>query len=217
MVEECPRDQIVDRAIQPAGSTAIVETYTDGVMITIPAFGLRQLAHDRPLAVVVVAVGIVVIIAGVAAFSHAAVIPQGLFDPVSFKRSMLTLAPALVLSLAVADALSRRACLAVRDGVLTVRWSIFLFLTRRRSWPCDELEAVRAVSKIGSSDTGRAWRQYLEIQSRGHRNFAQVRLLDWREKDELEWIATILRRSFRPSATAARAKATGDGCEDETA
>ena len=208
VVEECPRDVIVDREVQPRESTAILEHSGDGLTITIPPFGLRRIVEDRGVA------SILVIIAGMsawfAAYAPQAVARDGLFGLFSFKGSMLTVPPALVLTLILAGVLSRRAELSVRNGVLTVRSSILVF-TRRRTWRHDELADVRAVSTLGSSDTGPEWRQNLELQLGGCRASTPVHLLSWREKAELEWIATTLRRSLRASAMQIKFKKSGKG------
>ena len=212
VVEECPRDVIVDRDLQPRQSTAILERSGDQVTITIPPFGLRRLVEDRGAASVLLITG--GFSAWFALYAPQAVAVDGLFGLFSFKGSILTLPPVLVLTLVLAHVLSRRAELSVRKGVLTVRSSILLF-NRRRQWRIDELANIRAVSTLGSSDTGPEWRQYLEIQPRGSRASAPVHLLKWREKAELEWMATTLRRSLQLSKTGIGPTVVSKGWDDE--
>ena len=198
VVEEESRSVVTEREEQPALSSAILEHHADGVTITIPPLGLRGFLVQPVLLINLVL--IVALAAWIAVGSAPAVARVGFVGLVTFNGAIVPWMLEIFVILATAHVFSRRAQLSVRGGVLTVRWTNFLW-SWCRVWPRGELAEVRAVSELGPTDVGQEWRQYLDIQPSGRRRSAPRRLLYWREKSELEWIATTLRRSLRLSST----------------
>jgi hypothetical protein len=212
VVEEESRSVVAERDEQPALSSAILQHHADGVTITVPPLGLRGfLVQPVFLTNLVLIVALAAWIAVGAAPAVARVGFVGLF---TFKGAIMPWMLEIFVLLATAHVFSRRAQLSARGGVLTVR-STNLLWSSCRGWPREELAEVRAVSEIGPTDVGQEWRQYLDIQPSGRHRSAPRRLLYWREKAELEWIATTLRRSLRLPATYGKPKTKQDVWDHE--
>jgi hypothetical protein len=152
--------------------------------------------------------------AWIAAGSAPAVVRVGFVGLFTFKGAIMPWMLESFVIRATAHVFSRRAQLSVSGGVLTVRWTHLLW-SWCRVWRRGELGEVRAVSEFGPTDVGQEWRQYLDIQPSGRRRSDPRRLLYWREKAELDWIATTLRRSLRLPATNGKPKTKQDVWDHE--
>lgn len=212
IVEEMPRGVIVDLEVQPSESTAIVEHHHDGVTITIPSQSWRELFRS-PAITITLAV-IAVLWAWIVINAAQATARNGHFVLFTRDATLVAWAWALMLSLGVTHIVNRRAQLTAQGGVLTVR-SRLLLGTRCRSWLPEELADIRVVSELANSDGDRRWTQFIEIQPLDPRARRPYRLLHWREKAELEWIATTLRRVLALPAKQTMSKATAERWDDE--
>jgi hypothetical protein len=214
VVEEDSRDVVADRDGQPGGSTAIVEQHADGLTITIPALRLRRFVREPPFYFILGVLAMLTV--WIAASSAPAVAREGLVGLFTSAGSILPWLCTLFVMTVLVHVLSRRAQISARGRVLAVRWTNLL-VTRRRMWHSEELAEVRVVSERVSSDTGKEWRQYLDIRSTDLSASASLHLLQWREKAELEWIATTLRRSLRLPAKQPGPNAATERWDDEIA
>jgi hypothetical protein len=214
VVEEDSRDLVADRDEQPDGSTAILEQHADGVTIAVPPLGLRGFIKDRSFAGSLL-VG-VILTAFIAAGAAPTVARDGIVGLFTFTGSIVLWPCALFAMVMLAYFLSRGARLSARGSVLTVQWTNLLG-NHCRTWRREELADVRVVSELVESDDGKAWKQRLEIQPHDPLSAAPRYLLHWREKAELEWIATTLRRSLRLPETQPKPKDAKQSWDDELA
>jgi hypothetical protein len=212
IVEEPPRDVIAEREVQPPDSAATVGQNSDGVTITIPPLSWAELfkapGFTIALAITTALWAWIVTDAAQAAAQNGHV--------VLFTRDATLMAwtCVLVFSLIVIHIVNRRAQISAKGGILTVR-SRLLVGTRCRTWRRGELADIRVVSKLVNSDAGQQWTQYIEIQPLNSGPFRTYRMLHWREKAELEWIATTLRRVLGVPAKHGALKAATEGRDDE--
>jgi hypothetical protein len=179
-----------ERPEQPAGSRAFLEENPDGPTITIPPAGVWRAAKAL-LVFSVVWTGISLAVGG--AFATAlirgglrgweAVVPLGLVT--------LFLGVGIAIFLAAVNMGRRRGVLAVvGDRLLVMQTGIFG--GKRGEWPCDELADVRT----GPSGIEVNSQPVLELQILP-RDGTKLGLLAGRDRDELDWIATVLRRGLR--------------------
>jgi hypothetical protein len=212
---------IQDRPRQPANSTAILEPQPDGLTITIPPAGLLRGSH---WVFVVWCLG-----------WNSFLVPAPLFLIAAFRGEMkgtdeslsvlfvcLFFSPFLLIGIGSLLALLhrgwRRTSIAVAGGSLQVVES-GLFGTRRHRWAATDLLDVRAISELREDGEGTSWAVALEVQPK---EGATYRLLPYRDKAELEWIATVVRQALRlrPAATqpapvpAGHGTATGESERD---
>jgi hypothetical protein len=217
VVEENDRGAVVDRDHPPAGSTAILKHHADGVTITIPRQRFSDFIHDPHGPGLVSILVVVVLLAGWIAFGSApAIARNGIIGLFAFEGALLAWPVALVPVVLLTSVLGRQAEISTRGGVLTVCWTDLLG-KHRRSWPREALVDVRAVSKLVDDDGGKAWTQYLDIRPLDSRPSAPRGCLHWREKAELEWIATTIRRSLSLPAKGPHAKPVKEGLNNEIA
>jgi hypothetical protein len=214
VVEEVSREVVADRDEQPAGSTAILEQHADGVTITVPPLGLRGFIKDRSFAGSLL-VG-VILTAFIAVGATPAVARDGIVGLFTFTGSIVLWPCALFVTVMLAYFLSRGARLSARGSVLTVQWTNLLG-NHCRIWRRDELADVRVVSELVDSGEGKVWKERLDIQLHDTGSAAPRYLLHWREKAELEWIATTLRRSLRLLDTQPKPKDAKQSWDDELA
>jgi hypothetical protein len=214
VVEEESRDVVSDRDEQPAGSTATLEQHDDGVTITVPPTGMQGLLEDQAiLPVLAIAVALTTWIAVATARAVAESGPVGVF---TFEGAYIAWPGVLILAANVASAFRRSGQLEARHGVLTVRWTGLLG-TRKRTWHRDELAEIRVASERIKSEGTMEWSQSLAIRPRDLSTPAPRHLLDWREKAELEWIATKLRRALGLPSNQPKPGAAADGWDDKIA
>jgi hypothetical protein len=214
VLEEDSRDVVSDRNEQPAGSRVVLEHHADGVTITVPSLWVRGCLKEPT---VPVCLGLFVALAAWIAYGSAtAVARHGLVGVLTFEGSIMPWLLALFVTLMLTYLLMRGAQLSARGDVLSVRWTN-LVGTRCRIWHREDLAELRVISERVNSDTGKEWRQYLAIRPRDVPPSAPRFLLSWCEKDELEWIATTLRRSLRLPATQPKPNDATGGWDDEIA
>jgi hypothetical protein len=214
IVEEPARDVIADRDLQPVGSTAIVEQHSDGVTITIPVRSWEELFSAPGFTIaldIVTGLG-----SWIVTNTAQAAAQTGHFVLFPRDGTLMAWPCALVSSLVFTHIVSRRAQISAREGVLTVR-SRMLVGTRCRRWRREELADIRVVSKLVNSDAGQHWTQFIEIETLNPRPFRTFGMLHWREKPELEWIATALRRAPRVTAKQPVLKVAAERWDDEIA
>jgi hypothetical protein len=88
----------------------------------------------------------------------------------------------------------RQAALAVTGDRLLILLT-GLFRAQRQEWSREQLQSVRAlVTKITDNEGGTQWTTELLIEPT---EGPAVKLLGHRSKQEIEWIATTLRRALR--------------------
>jgi hypothetical protein len=211
IIEEASRGGGVERDEQPVGSRAIFAQRSDGVTITVPPLGIRALRDDRGL---IAAVCLSIVLVAWIVIGSAPVIardgPVGVF---TFPGAIIAWPGIVILLSSATISLRRSAELAARGGLLNVRWT-GLIVTRERTWRRDELAEIRAISERVKDEGGKAWSQYLAIRACDPAAPDPVRLLDWCEKAELEWVATKLRAALGMSADEPKPKAHA-GCRDD--
>jgi hypothetical protein len=185
---------VVERPRQPAESTAVLESFPDGVTITLPAAGMWRgsprfwLVWTWLWCLLVVPISV----AAVAGKVH-----NDLGQPIAAIWVLLFLVPFWLVAvgsmLTVVHRGRRQAVLAVAGGRLMILQT-GLFGTKRQEWPREELRWVAAVvTENRDSEGGSTWTTHLVVEpSTG----PAQQLLGHRTKQEVEWMATTLRRAL---------------------
>ncbi|HEY7329624.1 MAG TPA: hypothetical protein VH592_18440 [Gemmataceae bacterium] len=201
VVEICTDpSRVQDRPCQPTNSTAILESQPDGLTITIPPAGLvggsgwffvlwclGWNSAAFPFAILFLCLAI----QGEAKWQRSN-------EKMSVLAACLFMAPFLVVGIGSLFALLhrawRRTVIAVAGDSLQIVESGLLG-TRRRHWSETDLLGVGVRSDSWQNSKGNTrWTISLTVQSR---QGGMYRLLSYREKAELEWIATVLRQALR--------------------
>ena len=187
-----------DRDEQPPGSTAIVEPRSGGFTITIPPAGLRRVNKGLLLFClfwngflsVFMPLFLVSAFRGVAKW-------EGTNQNVSPLFACAFMTPFLLigigLALAVIHAGRRRASIAVNGDRLNIVETT-VFGTRKREWAARDLVDIRVQSELNQDSEGvYGWTTALHVQPKVGKPHC---LLSYRDKAELEWIATLLRQAL---------------------
>jgi hypothetical protein len=200
---------VQERPRQPADSTAVLETFPDGITLTLRPVGIWRGA-DRFFTlftflwcgmVVLITLGLIV-----------GAITGGLHDedghPVNPVYGGLFLIPfwatGIGCLLAVLHFGRRGTVLAVTGDRLMVLQT-GLFGTRQQEWARSQLIAVRVlVTSRSDGEGGTTWTNQLAIEPN---DGPTVQLLSYRPKRELEWMATVLRRALQMGEVEAKGSA----------
>jgi hypothetical protein len=201
MTDECSDPaRIQYRPRQPTNSTAILESQPDSLTITIPSAGL---VRGNSWFFVVWCAGWNGILFPLMIFSLPAAFRgevkwEGGNETVSPFFACLFLTPFLLVGIGSLFALLhrgwRRTVIAVADDSLAIVES-GLFGTRRREWSAHDLLSVRVQrERTKDADGDTRWTIALTVQPKEGETY---RLLSYRAKAELEWIATVVREALR--------------------
>jgi hypothetical protein len=189
-----------DRARQPAHSTAILERQADGFTITIPPVGLRRSCKGFFFAWCLI--WNIFLVVFVPLFLPAAfrgeVKWEGTKEIVSPLFACLFMTPFLLVGVGSALAFSyrvrRSASIVVAGDTLKIVETT-LFGTRQREWAARDLAGIRVISESSpDSEGGTRWTTTLNVHPKEGETY---RYLSYRDKAELEWIATLLRPALR--------------------
>jgi hypothetical protein len=194
-----------ERPRQPVDSQARLESYSDGVTITIPATGMWH-GSNRFLVIWTWCwcLMLVPITVGFVAAALTGNVKNEAGQPVNPFWPGLFLVPFWLIGLGcmvgVLHRGRRQAVLAVAGGRLMILQT-GSFHRQRQEWSREQLRSVGVlVTKHTDSEGGTQFKNELLIEPA---NGPSVKLLGHRSKQELEWIATSLRRALAMAATPA--------------
>jgi hypothetical protein len=191
--ESVDPEEILERPEQPAESTAILERCLDGVTITLPVLGLRRVWGSFLGMFTLGWNGFMAMFSAI--FLSALLADQVEENAWWFCWIMLPLMWLIGIGL-----LLETLHMSKRSAVLTVTKDSLaileteLFGKRHHKWFRRDLENVGVVSESWKdSDGDTCWTIALNIQPKKGKPY---KLLDWQDKAELEWIATVLRQAL---------------------
>jgi hypothetical protein len=188
-----------ERPRQPADSPALIETYADGVTITLPPTGIWQ-GSNRFL--VVWTCGWCFVLLAITIGFVAGLVTGNLKDeagqPINPLLAGLFLVPFWLVGLGCLAAVVHRgrrlAILAVAGDRLMILQT-GPFRTQQREFQREQLRSLRAlVTKHTDSEGSTTWITELLIEPN---DGPSVQMLGHRSKQEIEWIATTLRQALR--------------------
>lgn len=205
---------VQDRACQPTSSTAILEQRPHGFMITIPPLGLRRGNNGFLLGWCLLWNAIALPFAAFflpAAF-RGEVTWEGTNEKISPLIACLMITPFLLIGIGSALGVSyrgrHRASIAVAGSTLKIEETT-LFGNRQRDWTARDLADIRVVTESSNNDgAGIRWTNNLNILTKEGDPY---RLFSYRDKTELEWIATLLRQALLPHRECSGAPASRPG------
>jgi len=196
-------DWIGEHLTQPAGSTVIVTKHAAGITVTVPPRGVWR-GGGCFLLFSMMWFGCALVCA-LAGFGLIPLQGQGKGD--AWAAFGICLLPGLGVLLFALSLGSRSAVVAVEGSTLRIRVA-GLFRTRERCWICDDIADIRT----GPSGAEINDEPVLELQIHP-RQGNKFGLLAWRDSEELEWLAGVLRQMLRPHAVDQRQEAWGSGVD----
>jgi hypothetical protein len=191
--------EIEERHTQPHGSAAVLEERASGFTLTVPPRGLRG-CNGLGVAWTLMWNGILAVIAPLFLWLTATGEMKWQDGPerVSLPFMCLFLSPFILVGVGsllwLVHQMRRSAVLEVEPGRLDVS-ETSLFGTSRYGWDRDALAGVGVESIYTEGSEGRgSWETQLRVEPHEGQ---PVRLLGYRPKAELEWIATRLRTTLK--------------------
>jgi hypothetical protein len=172
----------VDQPEQPAGSRVRIELQPNSVVLTVPPAGIWR-GSKGMFGAGLFGCAFMIVFLSIVIFA-------GLEDPAFIAVPSFLLCACIALVVGGINMGCRRAVLAVVDGTLMV-YQTSLIGGKRHEWPKDAVSAIRAAPS--DFRTGEVTDLQLQIHpTKGE----MVGLLTGRDKQELRWIATVLRRNL---------------------
>jgi hypothetical protein len=192
-------ERIEERQTQPHGSTAVLEERASGFSITIPPRGLRG-CHGFGVVWTLAWNGMLAVLAPLFLWLTMSGEMKWQDGPerVSLLFMFLLLSPFILVGIGsllwLVHQMRRSAVIEVEPERLEVA-ETGVFGTSRYSWDRDALAGVGVESAYTEgSEGGGSWETQLRVELREDKS---IRLLGYRPKAELEWIATRLRTTLK--------------------